>query len=90
MDYIVPSVYLGIDFDCLKASYGFEYRPIRVENRDDLEEFIENSVLSSCRNRDIIVDYIRHEKFSRPRHNIVRNSGDINSSDSNLLFYTVI
>ena len=39
---------------------GFEYRPIRVEDRDDLEEFIENSVLGSCRNRNIIVDYIRH------------------------------
>ena len=34
---------------------GFENRPIRVEDRHDLEEFIENSVLGSCRNKDIIV-----------------------------------
>ena len=69
---------------------GFEYLPTRVEDREDVDDFIESSVLGASRNRDIIVDYIRHEKFTRPTYNLARNAGNIDGNDSNLLFYTVI
>ena len=69
---------------------GFEYRPTRVEDREDREDFIENSVLGTSRNRDIIVDFIRNEKFTRPRYNLARNAGNVDGNDSNVLFYTVI
>jgi len=67
-----------------------EYLPTRVEDREDVDDFVESSVLGASRNRDIIVDYIRHEKFTRPTYNLARNAGNIDGNDSNLLFYTVI
>ena len=69
---------------------GFEYLPTRVEDREDVDDFIESSVLGASRNRDIIVDFIRHEKFTRPTYNLARNAGNIDGNDSNVLFYTVI
>ena len=69
---------------------GFEYRPTRVEDRDDVDNFIENSVLGTSRNRDSIVDFIKNEKFTRPRYNLARNAGNVDGNDSNVLFYTVI
>ena len=58
---------------------GFEYLPTRVEDREDVDDFIESSVLGASRNRDIIVDFIRHEKFTRPTYNLARNAGNIDT-----------
>ena len=69
---------------------GFEYSPTRIEDSEDFESFISVSVLDNCRDRNIIVDYIRSQNFERPRYNISRNSGNADLNDSNIFFHTVI
>ena len=69
---------------------GCEYSPTRIEDSEDFESFISVSVLDNCRDRNIIVDYIRSQNFERPRYNISLNSGNVDPNDSNIFFYTVI
>jgi len=57
---------------------------------EDVDAFIERSVLGASRNRDVIIDFIRHEKFTRPTSNLARNAGNIDGNDFNVLFYTLI
>ena len=75
---------------CASLPNGFEYRPIRVENREDLNRFLDESVIGSSRNRSILVDYIEHEGYKRPSYNVVRNHGSVDIDDDNLLYYTVV
>ena len=55
-----------------------------------MDNFIKNSVLGTSRNRDIIVDFIKNEKFTRPRYNLARDAGNVDGNDTNVLFYTII
>ena len=75
---------------CASLPNGFEYRPIRVENREDLNRFLDESVIGSSRNRSIFVDYIEHEGYKRPSYNVVRNHDSVDIDDDNLLYYTVV
>ena len=75
---------------CASLPNGFEYRPIRVEDREDLNRFLDESVIGSSRNRSIFVDYIEHEVYKRPSYNVVRNHGSVDIDDDNLLYYTVV
>jgi len=69
---------------------GFDFLPTRIEDRDDSVSFIESSVLHGCHVRDVIVDYINHQNFVRPTYNVIRNSGSVNNSDDNVMYYTVV
>ena len=69
---------------------GFEYLPTRIEDREDSDSFIASSAFQNSTARDIIVEYIDSQNFIRPRYNMVRNTGNVDLTDANVLYYTVV
>lgn len=63
---------------------------MHLQHDIDKEVCLHPRSVHACHARDVIVDYINHQNFVRPTYNVIRNSGSVNNSDDNVMYYTVV
>ena len=77
-------------FTSTNSPSGFEYCPTRVEDREDLQSFLNDTERSDSVVRQVLVQFLQQNNIRRPEYNIQRNGSAVDSNDSDLEFYTTI
>ena len=77
-------------FTSTNSPSGFEYCPTRVEDREDLQSFLNDTERIDSIVRQVLVQFLQQNNIRRPEYNIQRNGSAVDSNDSDLEFYTTI